>query len=131
MNSKVSVGDELKLLEFGPVTTEDFVRWTAAVDDYNPIHYDQEIAKNNGLPNVIMQGPYKLSLMIRALEEWVGKLGCVTSISCKYTSMDVPGNVLTFAITVTDVGTDEISCKWQCTNQKEAVTATGNAKVRV
>jgi acyl dehydratase len=131
MNAQVNVGDELKLLEFGPVTTVDFVRWTAAVDDYNPIHYDLEIAKDNGLPHVIMQGPFKLSLMIRAFEEWTGKLGSVSSISCRYTSLDVPGNVLVFSATVTDVGAEEVSFTWQCKNQKEAVTAKGEAKVRV
>ncbi len=131
MNPQVKVGDELRLMEFGPVTTEDFVRWTAAVDDYNPIHYDQDIAKSNGLPNVIMQGPFKLSLMIRALEEWIGNLGCVSDISCRYTSLDVPGNVLVFSITVTDVFNQEIACKWKCTNSKDVVTANGEAKIRI
>ncbi len=130
MNSQVHVDDKLNLLEFGPVTSEDFVRWTAAVDDYNPIHYDQQIARNNGLQSVIMQGPFKLSLMIRALEEWTGKLGCVLNISCKYTSLDVQNNVLTFSVAVTDVSNDEIACKWKCTNSIGTVTAMGDAKVR-
>ncbi len=131
MKPQVQVGDNLKLLEFGPVTTEDFVRWTAAVDDYNPIHYDLEIARNNGLPNVIMQGPFKLSLMIRAFEEWIGRLGCVSKISCRYTSLDVPGNVLTLSCTITEVSADEITCKWQCTNSKELITAAGEAIVQI
>jgi len=89
-------GAELPPLVVGPVTTEMLVRWTAAAEDYNPIHYDQAFAREQGLPDVIMHGPYKLALLCRLLHRELGADGMIRRIQVRYTGMDVPGDVLEF-----------------------------------
>lgn len=89
-------GAELPPLVVGPITTEMLVRWTAAAEDYNPIHYDQAFAKAQGLPDVIMHGPYKLALLCRLLHRELGASGMIRRIQVRYTGMDVPGDVLQF-----------------------------------
>jgi len=89
-------GAELPPLVVGPMTTEMLVRWTAAAEDYNPIHYDQAFAKEQALPDVIMHGPYKLALLCRLLHRELGAHGWIRRIQVRYTGMDVPGDVLEF-----------------------------------
>lgn len=129
--TEIRVGDELPEVQVGPITTEQLVRWTAAADDYNPIHYDQRFAVLQNLPDVIMQGPYKLSIMIRVFEQWIGKVGCLRKINCRYTAMDVPGDVLTFKGTITgkheEDGLQFVECEWSVINQKGKSTVSGHA----
>lgn len=87
-------GAQLPPLVIGPITTEMLVRWTAAAEDYNPIHYDQAFAREQGLPDVIMHGPYKLALLCRLLHGVLGPAGWIRRIQVRYTGMDVPGDVL-------------------------------------
>ena len=87
-------GAQLPPLVVGPITTEMLVRWTAAAEDYNPIHYDQAFAREQGLPDVIMHGPYKLALLCRLLHRALGSQGWIRRIQVRYTGMDVPGDVL-------------------------------------
>lgn len=88
--------DEIPGLRFGPITTETLVRWAAVSGDYNRIHFDQEYARSQGLPNVIMHGPFKLALLCRMLTDWLGAEGVIRRIRVRYTAMDLPGNTLEF-----------------------------------
>ena len=40
-----------------PISLEQMIRFAGAVQDFNPIHYDDLFARNAGLPGVIAQGP--------------------------------------------------------------------------
>ena len=45
---------------------EQFVRYGAAVGDFNPVHYDLDFAKELKLPAVIGQGPLTFTLALDA-----------------------------------------------------------------
>ena len=51
----------------GAVSLEQIVRFSGAVQDFNPIHYDEAFAKAAGLPGVIAQGPLTYLLALDAL----------------------------------------------------------------
>jgi 3-hydroxybutyryl-CoA dehydratase len=51
----------------GPLALEQIVRFSGAVQDFNPIHYDDAFAKAAGLPGVIAQGPLTYLLALDAL----------------------------------------------------------------
>jgi 3-hydroxybutyryl-CoA dehydratase len=51
----------------GTVSLEQVVRFSGAVQDFNPIHYDAAFAKAAGLPGVIAQGPLTYLLALDAL----------------------------------------------------------------
>jgi acyl dehydratase len=50
-----------------PLTLEQIVRFCGAVQDFNPIHYDEKFALAAGLPGVIAQGPLTYLLALDAL----------------------------------------------------------------
>ncbi len=51
----------------GPLALEQIVRFSGAVQDFNPIHYDEAFAKAAGLPGIIAQGPLTYLLALDAL----------------------------------------------------------------
>ncbi len=51
----------------GPLALEQIVRFAGAVQDFNPIHYDDAFAKSAGLPGIIAQGPLTYLLALDAL----------------------------------------------------------------
>jgi acyl dehydratase len=51
------------------LSLEQLVRFAGAVQDFNPIHYDEAFARNAGLPGVIAQGPLTYLLAVAALLE--------------------------------------------------------------
>lgn len=51
----------------GQMTREKIVRFAGAVQDFNPIHYDDEFARQAGLPGVIAQGPLTFLIALDGL----------------------------------------------------------------
>ena len=52
----VTIGTELLPLVKGPITREDLKRYAAASGDPNPMHTDEEFARNAGYPGVFAHG---------------------------------------------------------------------------
>jgi len=126
-------GAALPSLAVGPITTEMLVRWTAAAEDYNPIHYDQAFAREQGLPDVVMHGPYKLALLCRLLHGALGPGGRIARIKVRYTGLDVPGDVLELGGQVERVEEAGRERRAQVSlysrNQRGIVTVRGEAEV--
>jgi len=66
------------------VTRADLVAYAAASGDHNPIHQDEQVARQVGLPGVIAHGMYTLGLVGRAVSEWTGGAE-VVELGCKFT----------------------------------------------
>jgi len=49
------------------VTRRMIVRYAGAVQDFNPMHYDDEFARKSGLPGIIAHGPLTFALVLDAL----------------------------------------------------------------
>ena len=52
------------------VTRADLVRYAEASGDHNPIHQDEAVARQVGLPGVIAHGMYTMALAARAVDDW-------------------------------------------------------------
>ena len=84
----VKEGDEVALdEEFG---SQRLVVWAAASGDYYQIHYDEDFAKKNNLPGIIVHGALKGMLVGRLLDEWTGDAGRIVKWGVSYRGMD-PG----------------------------------------
>lgn len=49
------------------VTRTRMARYASAVQDFNPVHFDDDFAANAGLPSVIVQGPLTVALLLDAV----------------------------------------------------------------
>ncbi|HEX7659247.1 MAG TPA: MaoC family dehydratase [Pseudonocardiaceae bacterium] len=80
----VSVGDELPPLTV-TITRADLVRYAGAALDFNPIHWNERVAAEVGLPNVIAHGMLTMGLAGRLVTDWVGDPGAVVEYGTKFT----------------------------------------------
>ena len=66
------------------ITRADLVGYANASGDQNPIHQDDGVARQVGLPGVIAHGMYTMALAARAVEQWFPGAE-VVRFGCKFT----------------------------------------------
>ena len=68
----LSAGEVLEAQTY-QVSRADLVAYAAASGDQNPIHQDEQVATEVGLPGVIAHGMFTLALAARAVAHWTGE----------------------------------------------------------
>ncbi len=87
----VSVGDLVPAQTFA-VTRSDLVRYAGASGDLNVIHWNERVAREVGLPNVIAHGMLSMALAGRVATDWAGDPGAVVDFGVRFTRpVVVPG----------------------------------------
>src|SRR4051812_37181804 len=81
----VELGTELPELEKGPMTSMHIMRWSAAIENWHRIHYDQPFATgHDGLPDVLVNGSWKQHVLAQLLKDWAGPNGWLVSLEFQY-----------------------------------------------
>jgi acyl dehydratase len=80
----MDVGDQLPPLQV-QVTRSDLVRYAGAALDFNPIHWNEKLAKEVGLPDVIAHGMLTMALGGRLVTDWLGDPGAVVEYGVLFT----------------------------------------------
>ena len=128
----VQEGMELPALEKNP-TTQQLVRYAGASGDYYQIHYDQEYACANGLPNVILHGALKNAFLGHLMTDWIGKYGTLKKLSAQYRGMDLPGTPIyargVVKKTYVESGENVVECEIWLENHDGEKTTPGYAVV--
>ena len=79
-----AVGDELPRLDVR-VRRSDLVRYAGASLDFNPIHWNEKLAGDVGLPGVIAHGMLTMALAGRLVTNWLGDPGALVSYGARFT----------------------------------------------
>ena len=58
--------------------------YAGASGDFNPIHWNERIAKAVGLPNVIAHGMFTMATVARVVTDWSGDPGAVVDYSVRF-----------------------------------------------
>ncbi len=90
----VNVGNEITPLVKIP-TTRMLVQFAGASGDFNPLHYDDVFAKNQGPGRTIVHGALKAAWLGQMLNEWIGEEGFLKRYGCQYRSQDMPRRMRT------------------------------------
>lgn len=88
MAHELSQGEVLPSWSY-TVVREDLVRYAAASGDQNPIHQNEEFAKQVGLPDVIAHGMHTMAKMGEFLTNWAGDPGAVERFKTRFSAMVV------------------------------------------
>jgi acyl dehydratase len=67
------------------VTRRDLVRYAGASGDFNPIHWNQRVAEEVGLPGVIAHGMLTMALAGRIVTDWLGDPARVVEYGVRFT----------------------------------------------
>jgi len=94
---------DLRPAEIAPVGPVQVARYAAAVQDFNPVHFDPAFATSAGPPSTIVHGPLSVAL---ALDAIVAQLGATAlrSLEARLRAPVFPGEEL--RLTPTDTGAE-------------------------
>ncbi|HEX8083669.1 MAG TPA: MaoC/PaaZ C-terminal domain-containing protein [Solirubrobacteraceae bacterium] len=95
-------GDEIRRLA---ITPDKYltVRYAGASGDYNPIHIDEEFAKQVGLPGRILHGLWTMAQVARAQTEHGGGPHALKRLSVQFRGMGLPEQEIVVTGTVREV----------------------------
>lgn len=92
------VGDEAP--EFSHrLTRTDLVRYAGASGDFNPMHHDDTLAQQAGLPSVFGHGMFTMGILGKAITDYVG-VGNLRAYSVRFTKQTWPDETLVTRVTV-------------------------------
>ena len=79
------------------------VRYAGASGDFNPIHIDEEFAKQVGLPGRILHGLYTMAQVARAQTDAAGGPEKLKRLEVQFRGMGLPEQEITVSGTVREV----------------------------
>src|SRR3954468_15011566 len=82
--AEVKVGTELPAQSI-VLKRVDLVKYAGASGDFNVIHWNERVATEVGLPNVIAHGMLTMAEAIRVVTDWCGDPGAVVEYSTRFT----------------------------------------------
>ncbi len=83
-HTEVADGEELPVLQIR-VTRAGLIRYAGASGDFNPIHWNERLALEAGLPDVIAHGMLTMALACRLVTTWAGDPGAVVECGVRFT----------------------------------------------
>lgn len=85
----VQVGDAITELPKGPMSPMHLMRWSAAMENWHRIHYDETFAKEHDkLPERLVNGSWKQHVMVQMMKDWLGPEGWLWKIGFQFRGMD-------------------------------------------
>jgi len=105
-----SAGDQLEARTV-TITRADLVAYAGASGDLNPIHWNERVAVEVGLPGVIAHGMFTMSLAARYVADLAGDPAAVVAFSTRFTRPvvvpdDDAGATVELGAKVTDAADD-------------------------
>ena len=126
----VAVGHELPPLVKGPITRDHLRAYAAASGDPNPMHTDDEFARNAGYPGVFAHGMLSMGWLGQLLVQ-AGGVGSIRRFRTRFAKLTWPGEVISCrgrVMRVTDeVGVRLVDCEIWTENQDGERKLVGSA----
>jgi acyl dehydratase len=99
----VAVGTELPTLTKPAITRETLKAYGPAAGDPNPMHVDDEFAKNAGYPGVFAHGMLSMGYLGEFLHRAAGGVANVRKFRARFAKLTWPGDVVSCKGVVTGV----------------------------
>lgn len=130
----IEPGFELPSQSF-PIQRADLIRYAGASGDFNVIHWNERVATEVGLPNVIAHGMLSMAEAIRVVTDWLGDPGRLLEYSVRFTRPvivpdDGVGALLEVSAKVTEV-LDDATARISITATSAGQGVLGKATARV
>lgn len=91
----VAVGDELPPVVRPAITHTQLVMSCAAGSVSDPIHYDPEIARASGFPDLVANSSLRVAFLAQLLTDWVMPEGTVERLGCEHRGLVLRGDPVT------------------------------------
>ncbi|HEX3689604.1 MAG TPA: MaoC/PaaZ C-terminal domain-containing protein [Solirubrobacteraceae bacterium] len=107
------------------------VRYAGASGDFNPIHIDEEFAKQVGLPSRILHGLWTMAQVARAHTEALGGPDKLERLSVQFRGMGVMEEEVVVTGTVREVDSERAVVESQATQDGRRIIRNGEATIRL
>jgi acyl dehydratase len=107
------------------------VRYAGASGDFNPIHIDEEFARQVGLPGRILHGLWTMAQVARAHTEALGGPDRLERLSVQFRGMGMLEQEITVAGTVDTVQDGRASTSAEATQNGKRIIRNAEADLRV
>ncbi len=124
----MEVGEEWGPVEF-TVYKDQLVRYAGASDDYNPIHYDDEVARSFGLPGVIVHGMLNVGLMMSFVSDNLPQGWRLKGCSMRFRQMVEPGRRLEMRARVRNIDNDLAGLEVELHERDQRPSITGRVTI--
>jgi acyl dehydratase len=123
-------GDEIPELK---VTPDKYltVRYAGASGDFNPIHIDEDFAKQVGLPGRILHGLWTMAQVARAQTEAAGGPQALKRLSVQFRGMGLPEQEITVRSKVAEVADGVAHVDTEAWQGEAAIVRRGEADLRL
>lgn len=123
-------GDELPELK---VTPDRYVtiRYAGASGDFNPIHLDEDFAREVGLPGRIVHGLWTMAQVARAHTQAAGGPQALRRLSVQFRGMGVPEREITVTGTVEEVRDGVAVVRSNATQDGKAIVRGAEAELKL
>ena len=123
-------GDEIPELKVTPDAYAT-VRYAGASGDFNPIHIDDDFARNAGLPGRIMHGLWTMAQVARALTDAGGGPHSLERLDVTFRGMAFPEREITVTGKVTAVEGNTATVEVRAEQDGKAIVRAGEADLRL
>ena len=131
----LAVGDSIPPLTYH-VTRKQLVQYAGAAGDFNAIHWNERVAVEVGLPDVIAHGMFTMASAARIVTNWAGDPGLVKQIEVRFTrpvivADDDLGAEVAVTAVVGALDADEQTARIDVTAKFNGQTVLGKARALV
>ena len=122
------VSDRLPIREWVPSHVQ-IRQYAEASGDFNPIHLDDNYARQVGLGGMIAHGMLTMAQMAAMLTEWIGREGRISRLDVRFEQVVRPGDKITFYGSIKERLENIIVCNIEACNDKEEIVLSGLAHI--
>ena len=128
--SELNVGDQIPELR---VTPDKYLphRYAGASGDFNPIHIDEDFARQVGLPGRILHGLYTMAQIARSATAAGGGPASLKRLSVQFRGMGVPESELAVTGTVRSIDDGVAIVEMSCSQDGKAIIRGAEAELRL
>ena len=106
-------------------------QYAEASGDFNPIHLDDNYARQVGLGGVIAHGMLTMAQLAAMLSDWIGSEGTISELEVRFECMVRPGDVIKFYGFVKARMENSLICDLEGINDKMERVLSGSARISV
>jgi len=106
-------------------------QYAEASGDFNPIHLDDNYARQAGLGGVIAHGMLTMAKMAAMLTEWIGNEGGIAKLNVRFVRMIRPDDTIRFTGFIRARSEKTLICDLEALNQKDERVLSGLAQINL
>jgi acyl dehydratase len=107
------------------------VRYAGASGDFNPIHIDDEFARQVGLPGRILHGLWTMAQVARAHTEHFGGPQTLQRLSVQFRGLGLLEQEITVTGTVKDATAETVTVASEAVQNGKRIVRNGEAEIRL